>query len=84
MPDAGRDLVFERAKLGLADDVDSRATAEASFSYRGMSESYGVVRRREPVLPFDIVVRGSLADLSLGAFPRLREPKLTPDAMLYE
>jgi hypothetical protein len=84
VPDAGRDLVFERAKLGLADDVDSRATAEASFSYRGMSERYGVVRRREPVLPFDIVVRGSLADLSLGAFPRLREPKLTPDAMLYE
>jgi len=84
VPDAERDLVFERAKLGLADEVDSRATAEASFSYRGMSERYGVVRRREPVLPFDLVVRGSLSDLSLGAFPRLREPKLTPDAMLYE
>ena len=84
LPDAHRDQVFERARLGLADDVDRRATARAGFTYLGMRDRYGVVRRREPVLPFDIVVRGSLADLSLGAFPRMRAPKRTPDAIYYE
>jgi hypothetical protein len=84
VPDAGRDMLFERARLGLADDLDTRSTAEANFAYRGMRERYGVVRRRKPILPFDLVVRGSLADLSLGAFPRLREPEKTPDAVLYE
>jgi hypothetical protein len=84
VPDAGRDMLFERARLGLADDLDRRSTAEANFAYRGMRERYGVVRRRKPILPFDLVVRGSLADLSLGAFPRLREPEPTPDAVLYE
>jgi len=83
VPDAGRDMLFERAKLGLADELDPRATAKADFAYKGMRERYGVVRRRKPILPFDIVVRGSLADLSLGAFPRLREPEPTPDAVLY-
>jgi hypothetical protein len=84
VPDAERDMLFERAKLGLADEVDARATAKADFAYRGMRERYGVVRRRKPILPFDLVVRGSLADLSLGAFPRLREPERTPDAVLYQ
>jgi hypothetical protein len=83
VPDAERDVLFERAKLGLADEVDPRATAKADFAYKGMRERYGVVRRRKPILPFDLVVRGSLADLSLGAFPRLREPEPTPDAILY-
>jgi hypothetical protein len=84
LPDAHRDLVFERARLGLADDVDRRATARAGFTYTGIRERYGVVRRREPLLPFDIVVRGSLADLSLGAFPRMRRPDRSEDALLYE
>jgi hypothetical protein len=83
-PDAQRDQWFERARLGLADDIDPRATAQASFAYRGLRERYGLVRRREPVLPFDIVVQGSLADLSLGAFPRMRAPEVTEDALLYE
>jgi hypothetical protein len=82
-PDAQRDLVFERARLGLSDQIDKRATAEANFAYRGMRERYGMVRSREPILPFDIVVQGSLAELSLGAFPRMRAPRETPDAMLY-
>lgn len=82
-PDAQRDLVFERARLGLSDQVDRRATAEATFAYRGMRERYGMVRSRDPILPFDIVVQGSLAELSLGAFPRMRAPRETPDAMLY-
>jgi hypothetical protein len=48
-----------------------------------MRERYGLVRGRESVLPFDLVVQGSLQDLSLGAFPRWRPPKETPDAFLY-
>jgi hypothetical protein len=83
VPDAQRDLVFERARLGLADEIDTRATAEAKYSYRGMRERYGMVRSRDAILPFDLVIQGSLADFSLGAFPRLRPPKETPDAVLY-
>ncbi|MGH0031588.1 MAG: hypothetical protein ACQGVC_17480 [Myxococcota bacterium] len=83
-PDAQRDHLFERAKLGLTDDLDWRPTASADYSYRGMRERYGLVRRREPILPFDIVVQGSLADLSLGAFPRMRSAEEPDDALLYE
>ena len=49
-----------------------------------MREKYGMVRSRESILPFELVVQGSLEDLSLGAFPRMRTPRRTPDAMLYE
>jgi hypothetical protein len=83
-PDAQRDQWFERARLGLADDIDPRATSQASFTYQGMRDRYGLVRRREPLLPFDIVVQGSLTDLSLGAFPRMRAPEPPEDALLYE
>jgi len=41
------------------------------------------VRSRESVLPFDIVFSASLSGLDLGAFPRIRPPRETPDAMLY-
>jgi hypothetical protein len=84
VPDSRRDVAFERARLGLADHVDRRPEARADFTYTGMRERYGMVRAREPWLPFDLVVQGSLADLSLGAFPRWREPKKTPDSALYE
>jgi hypothetical protein len=84
MPDAQRDLLFERARLGLADEQDDRAAAEVRFAYEGMRERYGMVRARKPILPFDIVVKGSLAELSLGAFPRMRAPRRTPDAILYQ
>jgi hypothetical protein len=80
---AQRDVVFERARLGLADDVDVRPAAEARYAYRGMRERYGMVRSREALLPVELVVQGSLTDLTLGAFPRLRPPKTTPDAVLY-
>ena len=83
-PDARRDLVFERARLGLADQPDARPGAEARYAYRGMREKYGMVRSRESILPFELVVQGSLDDLSLGAFPRMRTPATTPDAVLYE
>jgi hypothetical protein len=82
-PDPQRDVLFERARLGLADDVDARPAAEARYAYRGMRERYGMVRSREALLPVELVLQGSLADLTLGAFPRLRAPRTTPDAVLY-
>jgi hypothetical protein len=48
-----------------------------------MRERYGMVRSRESILPFDLVLKGSLSNMSLGAFPRIREPRQTPDAFLY-
>ncbi len=83
-PDAKRDRFFEQARLGVADVVDPRPDAGANFLYRGMRERYGVVRSRESILPFDLVVQGSFGDLSLGAFPRIRKPRKTPDAIFYE
>ena len=32
---------------------------------------------------FDLVFKGSLTNMSFGAFPRIREPRQTPDAFLY-
>ena len=83
-PDAQRDVFFERARLGLADDVDARATATSEYAYLGMRERYGLVRARESILPFELVLKGSLSDFSLGAFPRIKEPRQTPDAILYK
>jgi hypothetical protein len=83
LADAQRDVFFERARLELGDDPEKLATASASFSYRGMRERYGMVRARESILPFDLVLQGSLSDFSLGAFPRWRAPRETPDAFLY-
>jgi hypothetical protein len=82
-PDARRDLFFERVRLGLADDVDKRTGAVSNYAYRGLRERYGMVRAREPILPFDLVLQGSFHSLSLGAFPRMRPPKETPDAILF-
>ena len=82
-PDPDRDLFFERARLGLADAPDRRPSARSSYAFLGMRERYGLVRSRESILPFEIVVQGSLPDVGLGVFPRLRRPKPTPDAFLY-
>jgi hypothetical protein len=82
-PDAGRDLFFERARLGVADAEDPRPHARSSYAYIGLRERYGVVRGREAILPVEIVLQGSFQDFGLGAFPRLRLPKPTPDQMLY-
>jgi len=81
--DAQRDVFFERARLGLATDSDRRPATGANFAYRGLRERYGMVRSRDSILPFDLVIKGSLTDLSFGAFPRIREPRKTPDAFLY-
>jgi hypothetical protein len=48
-----------------------------------MRERYGMVRSRDSILPFDLVIKGSLTDLSFGAFPRIRKPRETPDSFLY-
>ncbi len=82
-PDADRDLFFERARLGATDAPDFRATASSSYSFLGMRERYGMVRTHESILPVDLVIQGSLPSMSIGAFPRLRPPRETPDAVLY-
>lgn len=82
-PDANRDVYLERAGLGLTEDVDPRPSAESTFVYQSLRERYGLVRGRDSLLPVDLVFRGSLGDFSLGAFPRWRAPRQTPDAFLY-
>jgi len=83
LPDADRDRFFERARLGLAEEPTPRAAAQSTYAFRGMRERYGLVRSRESILPVELVLQGSLPDLGLGAFPRIRMPKPTPDAFLY-
>jgi hypothetical protein len=83
-PDAKRDAFFERARLGLADEEDARPLAQSTYAYRGVRERYGMVRSRESILPFDLVLQGSFHEMSLGAFPRIRKPPETPDAILYK
>ncbi|MGI9591577.1 MAG: hypothetical protein ACR2P8_09425 [Myxococcota bacterium] len=82
-PDPRRDLYFERARLGLARELDRRPGAISEYAYKGVRERYGMVRPRESILPFDLVVSGDVRSLSLGAFPRIRPPKETPDAILF-
>jgi hypothetical protein len=82
-PDADRDLFFERARLGVAQTDDPRPEARSSYAYIGTRERYGVVRGREAILPVEIVLQGSFEDFGLGAFPRLRLPKATPDQILF-
>ncbi len=82
-PDAKRDQFFERARLGLTSTPDARPSAESSFVFEGVREKYGLVRGRDSILPVDMVLQGSLYDLSLNAFPRIRMPKETPDSVLY-
>ena len=61
-----------------------RPAAESTFVFVGVREKYKMVRSRESILPVEIVISGSLPDLGLGAFPRIRLPKETPDAVLYK
>ncbi len=82
--DAARDTYFERARLGAVEHLDLRPGAASSYRYLGARERFGAVRGRESLLPVELVLRGSFSDLSLGAFPRIRLPKKTPDSLLYE
>lgn len=81
--DPNRDYFFERARLGLTDTPDMRSGAYSSYEFEGVREKYGLVRSRESILPVDLVLQGSLYDMSFGAFPRMRMPEPTPDAVLY-
>lgn len=81
--DPRRDLFIERASLGLTDEPDPRATAQSTYVFESARERFGMVRGRESVLPFDLVVRGDLSSAGIAAFPRWRKPKETPDAFLY-
>lgn len=83
-PDARRDLFFEQARLGLASSPDQRPGAESDYVFKGLRDKYGLVRGRESILPVDLVLQGSLPTLGLGAFPRIRSAKPTPDAILYK
>lgn len=82
-PDPRRDLFIERARLGLTEDPDLRATAQSSYVFQSVRERFGMVRGRESLLPFDLVVRGDFSSAGIAAFPRWRKPKETPDAFLY-
>jgi hypothetical protein len=81
--DADRDRYFERARLGLTAQADRRPRARSSYVYQGVQEKFGLVRGRESILPVELVLQGSLSDLGVGAFPRLRLPRRDPDVILY-
>jgi hypothetical protein len=81
--DADRDRFFETARLGVDAKPQLVAGARSEYAFKGMRETYGLVRSREALLPFDIVVQGSLYDFGFGVFPRIRMPKPTADAFLY-
>ena len=40
--DANRDVFFERARVGLASEIDPRPLASSSYLYRGVRERYGM------------------------------------------
>ena len=80
--DPQRDLYFERVRLGLVDKADFRPSARSDATYLGTNELQR--RPRLPVLPVELVLRGSIESLSLSAFPRIRLPADEPDAFLYQ
>ena len=82
-PDLQRDLFFERARLGMLEQPDMRPTASSQAVYLSSTEKYGIVKRRDSILPVELVLQGSVEDLGLAAFPRVTPPKRTPDAFLY-
>ena len=81
--DPQRDVFFERARLGLLDRPDARPTARSEAEFLSTKEKHGFIRRRESILPVELVVRGDIEDFGLAAFPRLRPPAESSDAWLY-
>jgi hypothetical protein len=81
--DPQRDVFFERAKLGLLDRADMRPTATSHAVFLGSTEKYGMVRRRDSILPVDVVLQGGLEDFGFAAVPKIRLPRESPDAFLY-
>lgn len=82
--DADRDTYLERARLGAVGRPDLRPKAGSTYTYESLEERFGVVRGRDSLLPVELVLQGSFTDFTLGAFPRIRLPKKTPDAVLYK
>jgi hypothetical protein len=82
--DPQRDAFLERARLGLLDEPERRASARSEAEYLGEREMYGLVRTRDSILPFELVVTGDIESLGLGAAPQLRLPDPGADAFLYE
>jgi hypothetical protein len=80
--DPQRDVFFESARLGV--DDAPRPTAMSEAVYLSSREKFGLVKRRDSVLPVELVLQGGLEDLGLSAFPRVIAPPEAPDAFLYE
>ena len=81
--DPQRDLFFERARLGLLDEPDMRPAASSQATFLGSTEKFGAVRRRESLLPVELVLQGGAEDFGLSAYPRVILPRESPDAFLY-
>ncbi|HTO08098.1 MAG TPA: hypothetical protein VMR86_13700 [Myxococcota bacterium] len=82
--DSARDAYFSSSRLGLVESTDPRPEARSDAVFESTHEKHGWVRSRESILPVDLVLRGDISTLGLAAFPRIRLPESTPDAMLYE
>lgn len=83
-PDPQRDQFFERARLGVVDVADLRPSASSDAVFLGEGEKYGGLRRAESILPVELVLQGGLEDFGFAAFPRIKIPGETPDAVLYK
>jgi hypothetical protein len=84
IPDAARDAFFAASRLGVAESSGARPAARSEAVFESTREKHGYVRTRESILPVDLVLQGDLTTLGLAAFPRIRMPEATPDALLYE
>jgi hypothetical protein len=84
VPDAARDAFFASSRLGVVGRGDPRPAARSDAVFESTHQKHGYVRARESILPVDLVLRGDLETLGLSAFPRIRLPEATPDALLYK
>jgi hypothetical protein len=82
-PDPQRDAFFADARLGLSGG-GARPSAVSESVYLGTREKFGLVKRKDSILPVELVLQGGLEDLGFAAFPRIIAPKDLPDAFLYE
>ncbi len=83
-PDPARDLFFERARLGLLDQADTRSTAYSNAEFLSTQEKHGYVRTRESLLPVELMIRSDLETMGFSPVPQLRLPKPSSDEFLFE
>jgi hypothetical protein len=81
--DPQRDLFFERARLGLLGRPDTRPTAFSDATFLSSREKHGFIRRKEPIIPVELVVRGGLEEFGFAAYPRILAPAESEDVWLY-